>query len=185
MYNSRKFYKGYKVVLPFLNYLFSPEENKKRRMQKMRMIFIGFLLLIGIFFISACNESSKKLSKIEISRYRVELKKTGMDCLFNYLLKYLSSDEEQESYYTQKGQAKYLDEIENLSNVYLLSANKKEFYIDFILLSNKHNLRTFYLKIAGESEFVDPFVKELSNHCKIESIESIEKADKDLIKWSE
>lgn len=153
------------------------------RVQKVRVISICLLLLICILIILSCNNAPKKISEIKISRYRVELKKTGTDCLFNCLFKYLSPDEDQGSYYTQKGQAKYLDEIKKLSNVYWLSFNKKEFYIDFVLLSNKLNSRTFYLKIAGESEFVGPFVKEISDRCKIEGIERIEGSDRDLIKW--
>jgi hypothetical protein len=169
-------------VLTFLSCLIFAKNNTKRSIHKIRVMLICVLLFIDILFIISCNRSPEKISKIRISRYRVELQKTEMDCLFRHLFKYLP-DEEQGSYYNQKGQSKYLDEIDNLSNVYLLIFNKKEFYIDFILLSNKDNPRTFYLKIAGERGFVDPFVKGISDRCKIDRIERIEGSDKDLIKW--
>ncbi|MCJ7546569.1 MAG: hypothetical protein MUP30_07065 [Deltaproteobacteria bacterium] len=151
----------------------------------MKKLLVCLLILISILSFIACGKSTQTVSEVEISRYIIELKKEKINCLFNSLFQYLATDEEQESFYTQKGQAKYLDGIENMSNVYLLKYHDKEFYVDFILLSNKNNLRTFYLKIAGEREFVDFFVKEIKNRCRIEGIESIKGTDRDLIKWDE
>lgn len=151
----------------------------------MKKLLVCLLILISILFFIACGKSAQTVSGVEISRYIIELKKEKMNCLFNSLSQYLTTDEEQESFYARKGQAKYLDEIENISNVYLLKYHEKEFYVDFILLSNKNNLRTFYLKIAGEREFVDFFVKEIKNRCKIEGMDIIEGTDRDLIKWGE
>lgn len=151
----------------------------------MKNLFVCLLILISILFSFACGKSEQTVSGVEISRYIIEFSKENKDCLFNSLSQYLATTGEQESFYIQKGQAKYLDEIENISNVYLLKYQAKEFYVDFILLSNKNNLRTFYLKIAGEREFIDFFVKEMKNRCKIEGMKSIKGTDHDLIKWGE
>ncbi len=170
-------------MLSFLFFISSVENNRNKHAPGRAMILFFLIVLISTLSIYSCNKSSEKASKIEISRYRIEFKKEKMDCLFNSLFKYLATVQDHDSFYVQKGGTKYLNEIERSHILYSVIYNKKEFYIDFILLSNKLNSGTFYLKIAGEREFVDPFVKEISDRCKIEGIERIEGSDRVLIKW--
>jgi len=134
-------------------------------------------LLFSILFliIFACNNGDTLNQKI--SRYKIELKKERISCLFDNLSKYLATDEERKNYFAQRGAAEYLDKIKRYDQPYTIIYKEKKFYIDLTLLENKDNLRTFYLKIAGESEFVDPFVKEIDSNCKTERVEKDQTED--------
>lgn len=127
-------------------------------------------ILFCLFFalISAC--SNQNTNEKGISRYRIELKKEKIGCLFYSLNKYLPTAEEQKNSLSQRGAVEYLDRIKRYDQPYSIMYKEKKFYIDFTLFSNEHNNSTFYLKIAGESEFVDPFVKEINSNCKAERI---------------
>ncbi|MCJ7546570.1 MAG: hypothetical protein MUP30_07070 [Deltaproteobacteria bacterium] len=130
-----------------------------------RLLFLIFFLF-AVF--SACSNSST--IDREISRYRIELKKEKISCLFDSLNKYLPTAEERKNSYAQRGAAEYLDKIKRYDQPYSITYKEKKFYIDFTLYANEHNISTFYLEIAGESEFVDPFAKEINSNCKTEGI---------------
>lgn len=133
----------------------------------MRRFAVLICILFSILF--ACN--NRGTSNQAISRYMIELKKEKISCLFDTLNKYLPTDEERKNSFAQRGAVEYLDKIKRYDQPYSIVYNKKKFYIDFTLLANKDNSRTFYLNIAGESEFVDPFIIEINRNCKTERIE--------------
>jgi hypothetical protein len=127
-------------------------------------------LLFCFLFLITCGCNNQSAIDKEISRYRMELKKEKISCLFDSLNKYLPTAEERKNSFAQRGAAEYLDKIKRYDQPYSIMYKEKKFYIDFTLLANEHNISTFYLKIAGEREFVDPFVKEINSNCKAEGI---------------
>jgi hypothetical protein len=147
--------------------------KKKIWEDMMRRFAVLICILFSILF--ACN--NRGTYNQEISRYMIELKKEKMSCLFDTLYKYLPADEERKNYFAQRGATEYLDKIKRYDQPYSIVYNKKNFYIDFTLLANKDNSRTFYLNIAGESEFVDSFVKEINTSCKAEKIKKDQTED--------
>ena len=129
-----------------------------------------FTVLICILFSMLFSCNNRGTSNQAISRYMIELKKEKISCLFDTLNKYLPADKERKNSFAQRGAAEYLDKIKKYDQPYSTVYNEKKFYIDFTLLANKDNSRTFYLNIVGESEFVDPFVKDINTSCKAEKI---------------